>query len=139
MIDIFSKIGQTVHLTIKISQTITNSFENFLLSSKRSPNSTETYGGTEFLNKIFTDFLIKHNIKRYSRSKSLGAVFVERFNRTIRIEKFNRSIRDILKEVVFERDDANCSVVLPTMTKHYNTKIHSSTQLTPIEGSLKKA
>ena len=73
--------------------------------------------------------LNKNNIKLYSRNSSYGAVFAERFNRTI---------RDLLKKPVFEKGDGNWIDVLPTITKQYNTRIHSSTKLTPIQGSLKK-
>ena len=83
----------------------------------------------KFYNNIFQDFLNKNNIKLYSRNTSYGAVFAERFNRTI---------RDLLKKVVFEHGDANWIDVLPTITKQYNKKVHSSTKLTPIQASLKK-
>ena len=82
-----------------------------------------------FYNNIFQDFLNKNNIKLYSRNSSYGAVFAERFNRTI---------RDRLKRPVFEKDDGNWIDVLPTITKQYNNRIHSSTKLTPIQASLKK-
>ena len=71
----------------------------------------------------------KNNIKLYSRNSSYGDVFAERFNRTI---------RDLLKKIVFEQGDAKWIDVLPTITKQYNNRIHSSTKLTPIQASLKK-
>ena len=49
-------------------------------------------------NKLFQGFLDKINIKLCSRNSSNGAVFAERFNRTI---------RDLLKRGVFEKGDAN--------------------------------
>ena len=128
-IDNFSKFGWTVPLKNKNAITIKDSFENILISSKRKPNLIETDRGKEFYNNIFQDFLNKNDIKLYSRNTSLGAVFAERFNRTI---------RDLLKKVVFERGDANWIDVLPAITKQYNSRIHSSTKLTPIQASLKK-
>ena len=128
-IDNFSKFGWTVPLKNKNAITIKDSFENILISSKRKPNLIETDRGKEFYNNIFQDFLNKNDIKLYSRNTSLGAVFAERFNRTI---------RDLLKKVVFERGDANWIDVLPAITKQYNNRIHSSTKLTPIQASLKK-
>ena len=68
-------------------------------------------------------------LKLYSRNTSLGAVFAERFNRTI---------RDLLKKIVFEQGDAKWIDVLPKITKHYNIRVHSSTKLTLIQASLKK-
>ena len=100
-----------------------------MISSKRKPNLIESDRGKEFYNNIFQDFLNKNNIRLYSRNSSYGAVFAERFNRTI---------RDLLKKIVFEQGDAKWIDVLPTITKQYNNKIHSSTKLTPVQASLKK-
>ena len=129
IIDNFSKYGWTVPLKNKNAQTIKYSFENILISSKRKPNLIESDRGKEFYNNIFQDFLNKNNIKFYSRNSSVGAVFAERFNRTI---------RDLLKKIVFEQSDAKWIDVLPVITKQYNNKVHSSTKLTPIQASLKK-
>ena len=129
VIDNFSKFGWTIPLKNKNAQTIKEYFENILTNSKRKPNLIETDRGKEFYNNIFQDFLNKNNIKLYSRNSSYGAVFAERFNRTI---------RDLLKKVVSENGDGNWIDVLPTITKQYNNRIHSSTKLTPIQASLKK-
>ena len=129
VIDNFSKYGWTVPLKNKYAQTIKDSFENILISSKRKPNLIESDRGKEFYNNIFQDFLNKNDIKLYSRNSSYGAVFAERFNRTI---------RDLLKKIVFEHGDGNWIDILPTITKQYNNKVHSSTKLTPIQASLKK-
>ena len=82
-----------------------------------------------FLNNIFQDFLNKNNIKLYSWNSFVGAVFAERFDRTI---------RDLPKWVVFEERDGDWSDVLPTKRKKHNNRIHSLTKLTPIEASLEK-
>ena len=129
IIDNFSKFGWTVPLKNKNAQTIKDSFENILINSKRKPNLIESDRDKGFYNYIFQDFLSKNNIKLYSRNSSFGSVFAERFNRTI---------RDLLKKIVFEHGDANWIDVLPTITKQYNNRIHSSTKLTPIQASLKK-
>ena len=128
-IDNFSKFGWTIPLKNKNAQTIKDSFENILTSSKRKPNLIETDRGKEFYNNIFQDFLNKNDIKLYSRNSSYGAVFAERFNRTI---------RDLLKKIVFERGDANWIDILPTITEQYNNRRHTSTKLSPKDASLKK-
>ena len=129
IIDNFSKFGWTIPLKNKNAQTIKDSFENILISSKRKPNLIETDRGREFYNNIFQDFLNKNNIKLYSRNTYLGAVFAERFN---------KNIRDLLKRPVFEKGDGNWIDILSTITKQNNNKVHSSTKLTPIQASLKK-
>ena len=129
IIDNFSKFGWTSPLKNKNAQKIKDFFENILISSKRSPNLIETDHGRELYNNIFQDFLNKNYIKLYSRNTSLGAVFAERFNRTI---------RDLLKRPVFEKGDGNWIDVIPIITKQYNNRLHSSTKLSPKDASLKK-
>ena len=125
----FSKYGWTIPLKNKNAQTIKNSFEKILISSKRKPNLIETDRGKEFYNNVFQDFLNKNDIILYSRNSSYGAVFAERFNRTI---------RDLLKRPVFEKGDGNWIDILPTITKQCNNRMHSSTKLSPKDASLKK-
>ena len=129
VIDNFSKFGWTIPLKNKNAQTIKDSLENIIINSKRKPNLIESDRGKKFYNNIFQDFLNKNNIKLYSRSNSYGAVFAERFNRTI---------RDLLKKIVFEHGDAKWIDILPSITKQYNNRIHSSTKLSPKDASLKK-
>ena len=128
-IDNFSKFGWTSPLKNKNAITIKDSFENILISSKRKPNLIESDRGKEFYNIIFQDFLNKNNIKLYSRNSSYGAVFAERFNRTI---------RDLLKKIVLEQCDAKWIDILPTITEQYNNRRHTSTKLSPKDASLKK-
>ena len=129
VIDNFSKYGWTVPLKNKNAQTIKDSFEKILLSSKRKPILIESDRGKAFYNNIFQDFLNKNDINLYSRNSYLGVVSAERFNKTI---------RDLIKRPVFEKGDGSWIDILPTITKQYNNRIHSSTNLTPIQASLKK-
>ena len=92
----FSKYGWTVPLENKNAITIKDSFENILISSKRKPNLVESDRRIEFYNNMFQDFLNKNHIKLYSRNSSYGAVFAERFNRTI---------KDLLNKPVFEKGE----------------------------------
>ena len=129
IIENFSKFGWTVPLKYKNAQTIKDSFENSIRSSKRKPDLIETDCGMEFYYNIFQDFLNKNNIKIYSKNSSYGVVYAERFNRTI---------RDLLKKPVFERIGGKWMDILPKLTKKNNKRIHSSTKLTTIQASLKK-
>ena len=108
----------------------TTLFGNLVNISKTKPNLTETDRRKEFYKGIFQNFLNNNDIKPYSRNTSLGAVFAERFNRTM---------RDLLKRPVFERRDADWIDVLPTITKEYNNRVHTFTKLTRIQASLKKS
>ena len=94
IIDNLSKFGWTVPLKNNKAQTIKDSLENISIGSRRKPILIETDRGREFYNNIFQDFINKNNIKIYPRNSSYGAVFAERFNRTI---------RDLLKRPVFDK------------------------------------
>ena len=62
IIDNFSKYGWTTPLKNKNVQTLTNSFENILIISKRKPNLIETDRSKEFYTNIFYNFVNKYNI-----------------------------------------------------------------------------
>ena len=98
MIDKFSNFGWTISLKNKNAKTIKDSFENILKTSKRKANLGETGRGKNSSTKIFIDFYNKNSILRYNRFISLGAVFAERFNRTI---------RNLLEKLVYEYGDGN--------------------------------
>ena len=100
-----------------------------MINYKRKPNLIETDRGKKFYNNFFQDFSNKTNVKHCSRNTSVGAVFAERFNRTI---------RNLLKKPFLQKGDGNWIDVLPIVTKQYNNKTHSSTKLSPKDASLKK-
>ena len=89
----------------KNAQTTKDPFENFIRSSKRSPNQLEGDRDRGCYNSFFQGFQNKNNIKLLSRNTSAGAVFAESYNRTI---------RDLLKRPVFEKGDGKWIDVLPT-------------------------
>ena len=101
----------------------------FFLSSKRKPYLIESDRGKEFHNNFFQNFLNNNIIKVYSRNTDLGVVFAERLNRTL---------RDLLKKFFCEQGNAKYVDNLPKIVKKSNIRKHSSTKLTPIQGSLKK-
>ena len=128
VIDNFSKFGWTILLKNKYSQSITDAFSQIIKTSRRKPNLLETDDGREYVNNIFNEFLDNHNIKRYSRNTALGAVFAERFNRTI---------RNLLKKPVFLKGNADWLSQLPSIIKKYNNTVHHSTKMKPIDASKK--
>ena len=106
------------------AQSITDAFSQNVQSSKRKPNLLETDDGKEYVDKIFNELSNKYNIKRYSRNTALGAIFAGRLNRTI---------RNLLKQPVFEKPNADCLSELPSVTKKYIITMLSSIKMTPIE------
>ena len=77
VIDNFSNFGWTILLKNKYPQSITDAFSQIIKTARRKPNLLETDDGKEYVNKIFSDILHNHNIKRYSRNTALGTVFAE--------------------------------------------------------------
>ena len=51
-------------------------------------------------------------------------------------ERFNLTIRNLFKRPVFEKGGGKWKNILPTITKQYWNRIHSSTKLTMIQGIL---
>ena len=128
-IDSCIKFGWTVLLKTKNAQTITDSFEIFLITSKTKPNLYETDRGEKFYNIFFQNFLNNNMIKHYSRKNTLTAVCAARFNRTVRY---------LLKWPVFERGIGNWVDILPAKTKRNNNSFQSSIKLLSIQSSLKR-
>ena len=128
VVDNFSKFGWTIPLKNKYAQSITDAFSQIIKTSRRKPNLLETDDGKEYVNKIFNEFLNNNKIKRYSRYTGKGAVFAERFNKTI---------RNLLKKPVFEKGNADWLSELPSVIKQYNNTIHHSTKMTPNQASKK--
>ena len=77
----------------------------------------------------FNEFLKLNIIKNYSRNKSLGPVFAERFTRTI---------RNLLKKPVFLKGNAKWLSELPSVFKQYNITIHHSLKMISIDASNEK-
>ena len=128
VVDNFSKFGWTIPLKNKYAQSIRDAFSQIIKTSKRKPNLLETDDGKEHVNKIFSEFLETNMIKRYSRYTDKGAVFAERFNRTI---------RNLLKKPVFLAGSADWISELSSVTKQYNNTIHHSIKMTPNQASKK--
>ena len=63
VIDNFSKNGWIVLLTNKFAQITTDAFTQSIKTSKRKVNLLETDDGTEYVNKIFNEFLKQYGKK----------------------------------------------------------------------------
>ena len=122
-----SKFGWTIPLKKKYAHSKTVAFLEIIKLSNRKPNTLETDDGKEYVNKNFSEFINKHNIKMYSRNTPLGGVFAARFNRTI---------RNLLKSF-FLAGNADWLVELPPVIKQYNNTIHQSIKTTPNQASRK--
>ena len=99
------------------------------VSSKRKRNLIESERCKKILNNVFQNFSNINNSKHCSRNTDKGAVFAERFNRTV---------RGLLGRRFFEKGDGNWSDVSPTKTKQCINRVYTSIKLTTMQASLKK-
>ena len=129
VIDTFSKFGWVVPLKKKLAQTIIDQVSILIDKSTRKPSLIETNDGKEFVKKTFNDFLKLNDIEKCSGCADKGAVFAERFNRTS---------KNLLKQPIFEKGNANWLDELPLVIKKYNNTLHHSTKMTPISASKRK-
>ena len=117
-----------IPLRNKYCQTIKKEFSSILTTSKRHPLKIECDRGAEFYNNIFQNFLKSRNIHHSSRYTDKGPSVCERVI---------RSVRSLLKKPVFSAGNADWLSELPSVIKKYNNTIHSSTRMSPVQGSKK--
>ena len=114
----FSNFGPTILSKNKTSQITKESFEKIFLISTRKQNLIETDDGKNLVGRHFLDFLKKDKNEKYSRYTSLGAVFAERFKRTI---------KDFSRKPVSLKEDGNRTDILhPIMKKKLKYTLHLS-------------
>ena len=110
------------------AQSIADAFSQTVKTSKRKPNLLETDDAKEYVNKVLNDLSKTNIIKRNFRNTAEGAVFAERFNRTI---------CKLVKKPVFGKENAGWLSELPSVIKKCNNTIHHS-KMTPIQASKEK-
>ena len=127
-IDIFSKYAWGIPIKNKSSASVLEAFKK-IINQGRKPLRIWSDRGKEFYNKVFMNYLKQHKIELYSTYSDLKAVFVERFNRTL---------RDLLKVPVFVGLKYNWIEHLEGKLKIYNNRKHGTIKMSPIQGSLKE-
>ena len=82
--------------------------------------------GSEFYKKTFKALLKEYETKLYSTYSDLKAVFIERFNRTL---------LHIINKPMFINGNDNWVNILIDAEITYNNNIHSTINMTPVDGS----
>ena len=120
--DGYSRFVTALPLVNKNAETVADALYNGYVSIHGAPVSLFSDNGKEFVNKIQRElaqkFMIKHH---FTAPYSPASNMVERFHRTL-----NQLFRT--NEM---RDNTEWSRYLPAATLAYNTKVHSSTGLSP--------
>ena len=122
-IDIFSKYAWVVPLKTKRGQELVKAFQT-ILSSGRRPNKLQTDQGTEFLNRLFQNFLREKNIDFFTVNYGFNASVVERFNRTFKNKMY--------KYFAAKNTLSYIDVVLQ-LVKSYNNTYHRSIKMKPTQ------
>ena len=78
VIDNFSKFGWTVPLKNKKAQTVKDSIEKIIISSKRKPGLIESDRGKKFFNNIFQDPLNNNKIKVFNQEIVHMVLFLQK-------------------------------------------------------------
>lgn len=129
VIDTFSKFAWSEPLFNKNGVEVAKAFETILQraithNGHKAPNLLHTDKGREFLNKEFKSVLSKHNIKIYHTENEEKSAIVERFNRTL----------NELMKIQFEiRKSFRWVDMLQHLIKTYNSSVHSTIRMRPVD------
>jgi len=120
IIDIYSRYAYVFPLRDKKGISIMQCFKE-LKDNIYGKNLWVDQGG-EFLNRDFKNFCLQHDINMYHTYGEGKAVYVERFNRTLKTRINN----------YFIENNTNVYIdILPKLVNDYNNSIHSSIGKTP--------
>lgn len=122
VIDCFTKFAWTLPLKSKTGSEVSHELSKIL--TNRSPRLIQLDKGKEFYNKTFDALMKKYKIKKYSTYSTTKACIVERFNRTLKEKMFREFTA---------RGTHNWISMLPMLMKNYNSSIHRTIGMTPIE------
>jgi len=120
VMDIYSRYAFVFPLKDKKSNTVLKSFKQI----KNYGSNLWIDRGSEFLNKDFKTFCKDNNINIYHTYGESKAVYIERFNRTLKTK---------LNNYFIENNTDTYINILKDIVNKYNNTIHSSTNKTPHE------
>jgi hypothetical protein len=134
VIDTFTRFAFFRLLLDKKAETVLSAFKSVLKEAKQNPNILVVDRGTEFQNKLFTQFCSDNNIKIYTPDSSIHAAFIERFNRTLQslIYKFmteNETYRFISQRSKIGGEDVK---TFSRIVNSYNNRRHRMIGTTPL-------
>ena len=119
-IDIFSKYAWSFPLKTKTIKEIKFYFEKIF--KERKPKYIWSDKEPALFSKEMLKFFEDHNVKIYYTFSNLKAVFIERFN---------RSLRELMMKEFVKSYSTIWYNILPNLIKIYNNRYHHSTGLKP--------
>ena len=124
VIDCYSKYVWTEPLKNKTAEVVSKAFKNVLKNAKYSPKNLQTDNGTEFYNRNFSELMRRYNINHYSTFSTKKAAIVERVIRTL---------KTWLHKEFSTRGKYKWLDILQKITKKYNSKVHRTIGMRPID------
>ena len=121
-IDIFSKYAWGFSIKSKIIKEIKPCFEKIF--KERKPKFIWSDQQTSFFSKEMLKFFEDHNVKIYYTYSNLKAVFIERFN---------RSLRELMMKEFVKNNNIIWYNIFPNLIKTYNNRYHHTIKMKPID------
>lgn len=136
-IDTFTRKAFVRILTTKHAPTVLEGFKSILREAGEKPKILVLDRGTEFSNKLFTDFCKQNKIEIKNPDSSIHAAFIERFNRTLQslIYKYMTE-NETNRFVNVKNKEGNPVPVLSKLLETYNNRKHRMIGYTPEEAEL---
>ena len=121
-IDIFSKYAWVFPIKSKTIKDIKPYFQKIF--KERKPKFIWSDKESSFFSKKMLKFFEDHNVKIYYTYSNLKAVFIERFN---------RSLRELMMKDFVKNNNTVWYNVLPNLIKTYNNQHHNSIKMKLID------
>lgn len=123
VIDVFSKVAHVRALKNKTGGALVSAFQDILEHSPQTPRRLQTDKGSEFMNKLFQQFLKTKGIVFFtSENEDIKASVVERFNRTLKAKMYRYFTHHNTRRYVD---------VLQALVDNYNSSYHRSIRTQP--------
>ena len=133
-IDTFTRKAFVRILTTKGAPTVLEGFKSILKEAGEKPKMLVMDRGTEFQNKLFTDFCKSNGIEVKMPDSSVHAAFIERFNRTLQSLIYKYMTENETNRFLNVKDkDGNHIPVLSKLMETYNKRKHRMTGFSPDE------
>lgn len=122
VIDTFTRYAFVRPLKDKKAETVLDQFKSILVEAKQKPFMIVMDKGTEFMNKLFSTFCQKENIKLVNPQANIHAAYIERFNRTL---------QEIIYKYMTENETSRYIDVLQRLVQTYNMRKHRIINMSP--------
>ena len=126
-IDIFSKYARSFPIKSKTIKEVKSCFQKIF--KNRNPTFIWSYEESAFFSKEMLKFFEDNNVKIYYTFSNLKAVFIERFN---------RSLRELMIKSFVKNNNSIWYNILQNLIKTYNNRYHHTIKMKPIDVNNKK-